>query len=110
MTETEWAIRNLELAGWLKPESDYNGMIGEAVKKLLKTHSDEGHSGHSHYITLALFNTVARGEALTMEFWKERFEAYNKMAAENNFKPWTEENFEKIVMKKPKALNEKTDE
>lgn len=35
MNETEWAIRNLELAGWFKKESDYDGMIGEAMKELV---------------------------------------------------------------------------
>lgn len=32
------AKRNLELAGWLKKDSPYDGMIGEAVIKLLETH------------------------------------------------------------------------
>jgi hypothetical protein len=100
-TETEWAIRNLELAGWFGKESDYDGMIGEAVKKLLETHAKEGHSGMSHGLTVALFNKVAKGEALTEEFWQERFDDYNRFARENNFPEWTEESFEQQVMKKP---------
>lgn len=103
MTETEWAIRNLELAGWFKPESDYDGMIGEAVKKLLIEHAKEGHSGNSHFLTLALFNKVAKGEALTLEFWQERFDDYNKLAKEMGGGEWTESEFERIVTKKPAA-------
>jgi mRNA degradation ribonuclease J1/J2 len=101
MTETDWAIRNLELAGWFKSDSDYGGMIGKAVKKLLLVHSQEGHSGASHYLTVGLFHAVAGGKALTMEFWREKFNAYNEFAKENGGEPWTEESFEETVMKKP---------
>lgn len=103
MTETAWAIRNLELAGYFKKDGLYDGMIGEAVKKLLEVHQKEGHSGMSHALTVKLFKAVALGEALTMEFWQERFADYNKMAIEMGGKPWTEESFEEIVTKKPKA-------
>lgn len=103
MTETEWAIRNLELAGWMSKDSDYDGMIGEAVKKLLLEHAKEGHSGSSHHITVALFKLVAEGKtALTQQFWDERFAEYNKLAIDHGAEPWTEEIFEEIVMKKPK--------
>jgi hypothetical protein len=102
--ETEWAIRNLELAGWLKKDGPYDGMIGEAVIKLLKEHQKEGHSGMSHSITVSLFKSVAFGEALTMEFWQEKFDAYNEWAKTEGQKKWTESNFEEIVMKKPKHL------
>jgi len=102
-TETDWAIRNLELAGLFDKDSDYDGMLGNAVKRLLETHQKEGHSGASHYRAIALFYKVAKGEALTLRFWQEKFEAYNKMAELNSCKPWTEESFEEIVMKKPKC-------
>lgn len=101
-TETEWAIRNLELAGYFKKDSDYDGMLGEAVKKLLTVHQAEGHSGMSHAMAVHLFKAVALGEALTMEYWKERFDEYNRFAKENGCDEWTEEAFEKIVCKKPK--------
>lgn len=105
MTETEWAIRNLELAGWMSKESDYEGMIGEAVKKLLIEHSKEGHSGASHYLTLDLFHLVARGRrALTQQFWNERFKQYNDLAIKMGVEPWTEENFEANVLKKPTPM------
>lgn len=101
-TETEWAKRNLELAGLMSPESDYNGMIGEAVCKLLDVHAAEGHSGASHYRTLELFNIVARGKtALTKEFWQERFEDFNAMAKEHGVKPYTEEEYSDNILRKP---------
>jgi len=106
MTETDWAIRNLELAGYFKKDSVYNGMLGEAVKNLLLTHQKEGHSGMSHQIAVHLFKAVALGEALTMEFWKERFDAYNKFSAQQGYNTWTEEKFEEIVMKKPKETKQ----
>jgi hypothetical protein len=106
MTETDWAIRNLELAGWLKKDSDYEGMIGQAVIKLLKEHQKEGHSGMSHVITVNLFKAVALGEPLTMEFWQERFNDYNEFAKKEGQKLWTENAFENIVMKKPKVNQE----
>ncbi len=105
-TETDWAIRNLELAGWFRKDSAYDGMIGEAVKKLLELHATEGHSGFSHSLTVNLFSKVAKGEALTLEFWNERFADYNKAATENGFDLWTEESFEKTVMRKPKPQPE----
>lgn len=103
-TETEWAKRNLELAGLMGPDSDYGGMIGEAVCKLLDVHAAEGHSGASHYRTLAIFNLVATGKtALTLQFWQERFADYNALAVEMGGEPWTEDQFEEHVMKKPKT-------
>lgn len=107
MTETEWAIRNLELAGWLDKKSDYNGMIGEAVKKLLLLHQSEGHSGASHYTTIALFHKVASGEALSMEFWNERFQDFNKMLREHDAKEFSEVEYELNIMEKPKPAAKK---
>lgn len=103
-TETEWAKRNLELAGLMSKDSDYEGMIGEAVCKLLDTHAAEGHSGASHYRTLQIFNLVAMGKtAFTLKFWQERFDDYNKTFVANGAEPWTEAMFEEHVMPKPGA-------
>ncbi len=101
VTETEWAIRNLELAGWCDPDSDYDGMIGAAVKNLLLTHQREGHSGASHYTTLALFHKVATGEALTMQFWEERFKEFNRMCREHGADEFTPEQYSEAICKKP---------
>lgn len=101
-SETDWAIRNLELAGFFEKDSDYGGMLGEAVKKLLLVHQEERHSGASHAMTVNLFKSVALGEALSMNYWKERFDAHNQFAKDNSLGEWSEEEFEKIVCKKPK--------
>lgn len=103
MTETEWAIRNLELAGFFDEDSDYGGMIGEAVKKLLLCHQAEGHSGASHYQTLRVFNHVATGKALTAQYWDERKAEYDKLAASHGAPPWTDEDFAKICGPRPPA-------
>ena len=101
-TETEWAIRNLELAGLFDKDSDYGGMIGDAVKKLLELHSSEGHSGASHSLCVELFYRTAKGQALTQKYWDERFKNYNEFAKQNGGREWTEEEFERLVTPKPK--------
>lgn len=77
-TQTEWAIRNLELSGLLDKDPDYDGMVGEAVKELVETLGKQGHSGHSHAITLAIFNHVAQGKSLTLKHWQEKFDEFKK--------------------------------
>lgn len=106
MSETDWAIRNLELAGLFDKDSDYEGMLGESVKRLLEVHQKEGHSGCSHVAAVHLFKAVALGEALTEEYWREKFNWYNEFSKQEGYEPWTEENFEKIVCKKPKNRRE----
>lgn len=55
----------LRKAGLFDSDSDYNGMIAEAVMKLVKTHAEEGHSGMSHAVTLRVFNKVVNFKSLT---------------------------------------------
>lgn len=69
MSEINDAKKNLEMAGLFGKDSNYGGMIGEAVMKLVNTHFDEGHSGMSHEYVLYIFNKVVRGHALTKEYW-----------------------------------------
>ncbi len=59
------AERELRAAGLFDADSDYNGAIGEAVMKLIRTFSQEGHSGGSASITLAAFDRVVRFKTLT---------------------------------------------
>lgn len=103
MTETEWAIRNLELAGHLSKEGDFDGMIGEAVKNLLYCHQSERHSGGSHFQTIDLFCKVAKGEPLTMAYWREKYEAYNKLSMAHGFNTLSEDQFEELIMPKPRS-------
>ena len=53
------AKKEISLAGLFDKDSDYGGMIGEAVMELIDTFAKQGHSGFSAQLTLAVFNKVA---------------------------------------------------
>lgn len=59
------AESELRRAGLFDKDSDYGGMIAEAVMKLVKVHAEEGHSGMSHAWTLQVFNRVVNFKTLT---------------------------------------------
>jgi hypothetical protein len=44
--------------GMYDDDSDYDGMIGEAVEELSATFGEQGHSGTSAVITMAIFNKL----------------------------------------------------
>lgn len=54
------AESELKKAGLFDKDSDYGGMIGEAVMKMIKTFEEEDHSGFSELMTLNIFNKLAR--------------------------------------------------
>ena len=54
------ARTELEAAGLLSKESDYDGMIGEAVLELVEKFAEQGHSGMSASIVSNVFDKVAR--------------------------------------------------
>lgn len=66
MTETERCINELELAGLFDKDSDYEGMIGKAVKELLLTFQKQRHSGFSANLTADVFHRLIKGENLTL--------------------------------------------
>lgn len=59
------ARKELELIGMFDKDSDYGGLIGEAVMKLIKVFADEGHSGMSASMAISLFERVAKFEPLS---------------------------------------------
>lgn len=59
------ARRELTGAGLFSKESDYDGMLGEAVLDLVKTFASQGHSGFSAMTTLDIFDRVAKFKTLT---------------------------------------------
>lgn len=59
------AEREMRLAGLYDTDSDYGGMLPEAVMALVEAHSKQGHSGGSHHITLEIFNRVINYKTLT---------------------------------------------
>lgn len=65
MSLVEHAEREMRLAGLYDKDSDYGGMIPEAVLSLVRAHSKEGHSGGSHWLTLQIFNKVVNYKTLT---------------------------------------------
>lgn len=101
MSLKEEAKRNLELAGLFDKDSDYGGMLGKAVMKLVDCHLAEGHSGMSHEITLQIFNKVIRGHALSAKYWDERKEWLDKFAHENMGESWKPELIEEMIGKRP---------
>lgn len=65
MALVEYAKDELERAGWFKEDSDYAGMVGPAVVKMVEKFAEEGHSGYSAGLALALFRRVAAFRPLT---------------------------------------------
>jgi len=65
MNLIEHAETELRRAGYFDTDSDYNGMLGPAVMRLIHCHAAERHSGYSSAMVLHLFNLVANHEALT---------------------------------------------
>jgi hypothetical protein len=95
------AKKNLEMAGFFDKDSDYGGMIGDAVMKLVDTHFDEGHSGMSHEYVLHIFNKVVRGIPLTKEFWDYKKAELDKFAQENMGEPWKPELIKEMIGDRP---------
>lgn len=65
MTATEMCIKELEKAGLLSKDSDYDGMLGSAVKELLFVFQKQGHSGYSAQATASIFYKLIKGEPLS---------------------------------------------
>ena len=55
----------LERAGLFDEDSDYNGVLGEAVMELLGTFNEQGHSGYSASIVSTLFKRLVDGKTLS---------------------------------------------
>lgn len=61
----DYARRELEIAGLFDEDSDYEGMIGEAVMSLVELFASQGHSGCSADITRSIFDRLASYKPLT---------------------------------------------
>jgi hypothetical protein len=61
------AERELRAAGMYDDNADYgpNGVIANHVLELIKVLASGGHSGGSHFLTMELFDKLARFQALT---------------------------------------------
>lgn len=65
MNLMEYAREEVERAGLLDSDSDYDGMLGRAVLELVEVFSKQGHSGTSAALTLDIFRHIAAYEPLT---------------------------------------------
>ncbi len=65
MSLVEHAKRELELSGLFSKDSDYDGMVGEAVMELIKVFSKQGHSGCSANMVSNLFNKLSRYQTIS---------------------------------------------
>lgn len=62
---TKHAERELKLAGLYDKDSDYGGLIAEAIMELMEVFAKQGHSGGSAPIVANLFKKLALYENLT---------------------------------------------
>lgn len=60
-----YAESEMRRAGLFDEDSDYGGMLGPAVLKMIETFSGEAHSGMSAGLAISIFEKVARFEPLT---------------------------------------------
>jgi len=65
MTLREHARMELEAAGLFSKDSDYEGMLGDAVMELIEKFADQGHSGFSASMCISIFTRLARYEPLS---------------------------------------------
>jgi len=62
---TDYATNELNLAGLMDPDSDYDGMLGRAALEIVKLFASQGHSGMSASIVTELAGRLMRYEPLT---------------------------------------------
>jgi NTP pyrophosphatase (non-canonical NTP hydrolase) len=66
-------IRRLKELGVYGPDSDYGGIIGKAIEELSAKFAEQGHSGMSAEVTMALFEQLMREYCgltpMAPEFW-----------------------------------------
>lgn len=62
---TNFAQNELKLAGLFDKDSDYEGMIGEAVMELIQTFAKQDHSGCSAGLTREIFDKLSSFKPLT---------------------------------------------
>lgn len=63
---TEYAQKELELAGLFDEDSDYHGMLGNSALEIVKLFASQGHSGGSGSVVAELVNMLMRYEPLTL--------------------------------------------
>lgn len=64
-TMTDWARNELQMAGLFDKDSDYEGMLGEAVMELMDRFSEQGHSGFSAGLVSSIFDRLSHHKPLS---------------------------------------------
>jgi len=67
----EYAKMELKSAGLFDKDSDYGGLLGDAVLELVEVHSKQGHSGCSNSMAIAIFSKVANFKPLSPLTFKD---------------------------------------
>lgn len=62
---TDYATKELNLAGLLDKDSDYDGMLGEAALEIVGKFASQGHSGYSAEAVTQIVAKLLRYEPLT---------------------------------------------
>lgn len=62
---SKYAENEMRLAGLFSKDSAYDGMLAEAVMKMINLFEEEGHSGASAPMAIHIFSRVALFEPLT---------------------------------------------
>lgn len=65
MSLLQHAKKELELAGFYDKDSDYAGMLPEAILELIEVFANQGHSGGSASRVIDIFNRLARFKNLS---------------------------------------------
>lgn len=89
MTMLENYKNEIKKAGLYDKDSDYNGMVGEALERLVECHLKEGHSGFSQFHLVHLFHQLMTTNLLTPlqgtdDEWVEVAEENGKPLYQNN--------------------------
>jgi len=83
MNLKEYAENELRLAGLFDKDSDYNGMVGPAVMRMIEVFSAERHSGFSANLCLSIFDRVSRYKQLTpLTYAKDEWDDVSEMSGE----------------------------
>lgn len=61
----EYAKNELQIAGLLDKDSDYEGRLGESVLELIEVFAKQGHSGGSREMMIGIFTKLAMFHPLT---------------------------------------------
>ena len=86
MNSLDHAKLELQMAGFFDKDSDYGGMIGEAVMELMEVFAKQGHSGYSAPRVASIFQKLANYETLLPITGKD--EEWGDVRDLGNGKPW----------------------